>query len=364
MQSGQWDVMVVGAGLSGLVCASALSKAGLRVCVVEKARGTGGRMSSKRLTIKDKNISFDLGAPYIQASHSEFEAWLDDLENDGVLRSMTVNRNRQAECAWVAPSRNSQLTRYLSKDLDVFFGEKASDLSYKNGLWTLETQSQLNAPQPQSAQLSKAFAQAPHVVFSAPAEQTLQLLPENHGAVSWLTNIESEPVFVSTFVVKDLSEDISEKVNSIQHLDGIDSVVLEHSKPERDHLGYQVIKVQSSPQWALAFLDFDSDQIAIMLRRRLENGLDYPLDVVASHTHRWLYSQYPNPIQNTKGFLSFHDGLHVCGDFFDLSDYGTERAYLSGHKLSSHLLDSGLNDQGLLRGILEQSEPLTSRQAL
>ena len=43
------NVVVVGAGISGCVCAWRLAKSGHDVTLVEKGRGVGGRMSTRRM---------------------------------------------------------------------------------------------------------------------------------------------------------------------------------------------------------------------------------------------------------------------------------------------------------------------------
>ena len=43
------NVVVVGAGISGSVCAWRLAKSGHKVTLVEKGRGVGGRMSTRRM---------------------------------------------------------------------------------------------------------------------------------------------------------------------------------------------------------------------------------------------------------------------------------------------------------------------------
>lgn len=53
------DVLVLGAGVSGLVAALALQRVGLRVCVIDKGRGVGGRLATRRIG----DATFDHGAP-------------------------------------------------------------------------------------------------------------------------------------------------------------------------------------------------------------------------------------------------------------------------------------------------------------
>lgn len=53
------DVLVIGAGVSGLVAAIALQRAGRRVCVADKGRGVGGRLATRRI----EDATFDHGSP-------------------------------------------------------------------------------------------------------------------------------------------------------------------------------------------------------------------------------------------------------------------------------------------------------------
>src|SRR5262245_22556425 len=57
----QYDVVIIGSGMGGLVCANLLSMEGLRVCVVEKNKQFGGCLQT---FVRDKVI-FDSGVHYI-----------------------------------------------------------------------------------------------------------------------------------------------------------------------------------------------------------------------------------------------------------------------------------------------------------
>ena len=57
----QFDVVIIGSGMGGLVCGNLLSQEGLRVCIVEKNRQFGGCLQT---FVRDKVI-FDSGVHYI-----------------------------------------------------------------------------------------------------------------------------------------------------------------------------------------------------------------------------------------------------------------------------------------------------------
>ena len=44
-----FDVAVIGAGMAGLTCAQALCQSDQNVIVLDKSRGVGGRMATRRL---------------------------------------------------------------------------------------------------------------------------------------------------------------------------------------------------------------------------------------------------------------------------------------------------------------------------
>lgn len=74
MQSEMYDVVIVGSGLGGLLCANILSNEGYKVCVLEKNRQLGGSLQT---FVRDRCI-FDTGVHYVgglekgQALHKIF----------------------------------------------------------------------------------------------------------------------------------------------------------------------------------------------------------------------------------------------------------------------------------------------------
>ena len=51
------DIVIIGAGMSGIACARALRKAGVPVRLIDKGRGIGGRVATRRVAITDNSFT-------------------------------------------------------------------------------------------------------------------------------------------------------------------------------------------------------------------------------------------------------------------------------------------------------------------
>ena len=74
-------IVVIGAGISGCVCAYLLSKAGHKVTLIEKGRGVGGRMSTRRMN----GARIDHGAQFFTVRDSRMEKLLELWKLRGVV---------------------------------------------------------------------------------------------------------------------------------------------------------------------------------------------------------------------------------------------------------------------------------------
>jgi len=371
------DLIVIGAGVSGLTFAKELQLSGSDICVFEKARGTGGRLGSKRIilppsqaTETDLSASFDLGASFFTANTEEFSGYLKTLMQQGVVAKTGEQGNR-----YVAVPRNSMLTRHLSKGVEVSFSTKITRIEHKDGKWFLfgEPQKDTRQPQSQPAPTSSdssnkglpedVIACCKHLILSAPAEQTRQLLPSGHAALPQFGDIKSDPVHVSCliFAAGTLTSNHLKKLHNYSD-DIVENITLEHTKPDRKQKGYQIIKLTTTTHWSQQNIEKSNSEIENILLHFLHDLLNTSstqnVDIVDQYTHRWLYSQYSELINDTKGYLSFSDNLHIVGDYFDMDSVtvekesrrsmeGVERAFISAQRLATYLRESGYMNRTL-----------------
>jgi renalase len=363
------EIVIIGAGMSGLVAATKLSTSGFEVTVFEKARGTGGRIGSKRVNFPsdtavqlEKTITFDLGASSFGPVSEEFSLYLSRLVELGIVTENNHNR-------FVGTPRNSMVTRYLSENISVHFGQKITRVENKDGNWHIFAHTQQDKRQPQvnnSTDLAVTTSQhecpldvligtCEHLILAVPAEQANELLGASHEAHEHLCNIKSAPSFVSTFIVPNVSLEDLTALSSYS-----DSVVaevsLEHDKANRESYDCKVIKLTTTSEWAAEHIDDGNARVGELLLAQLNGFLDKPCaKVLNQYTHRWLYSQYDQLIPAE--YLTYQNNVHIVGDYFNprfTSSSGThitkmaegvERAFLSAAHLTKKLLHDRLVDK-------------------
>jgi predicted NAD/FAD-dependent oxidoreductase len=335
----QAEVVVIGAGLSGLTFANRLALNGHDVICLEKARGTGGRLSSKRMfTDNNGTLAFDLGASAFRVQSASFQSFLTQQNH-----VVDVDNNQ-----FVPVSRSSALTRFLAQGIRLEVSTKIIRIERYGNTW--RTFERLNNQE-------VLCSESQFLVLAIPPEQAYQLLPDVHSYKTYLGDVTSQPQWVSIFLIsnEDFNESVLNKQSKIQlqfESDDVKQVVVESLKPGRSkpESGY-LVKIEASPIWSQSRTDLDPQSIQDMQWNILA-GLLWPEDhycckkYLESFTHRWLYSLPQESALSqslydlNKYSLAFKDELALCGDYLAIRDQieGVESAFLSGNELAEDFL--------------------------
>ena len=296
-------IAIIGAGVSGGFLARALTQAGMTVEVYEKARGPGGRTATRRFSLDGTDYFIDHGAQYIDVDSVEFQSFIDEMKEAGVVASC-------GDTNVATPNMNS-LAKHLFKDIKVYSAYEVTNVDEIKAKYDL-------------------------VISTAPPKQTAAIFQGYENFAS-LAQIEMKPHFALMLITESDydfgfeqlgNEDFKVK-ESILNWIGICT-----TKPGRDK-GYQSIVMHTDFQWTQANLDKNRDEILELALEELEKitGFKDPNPIYKAH-HRWLYGRTLEPLG--KEFIyDEENNLACCGDYM-LGD-NIEAAFLSASALAAKI---------------------------
>jgi len=327
MTNSRFDVVVIGAGWAGLSAASALDQQGLRVCVVEKSRGPGGRSATRR----QGTWLFDHGAQYFTAKTKSFQQALDAWAEQGLVgpweASIEVFGPRPSLLEksvengpitrWVGVPGNNAVLKSMACSLLVHYGHRVTDLRRQKDHWVIELVSD-NGPQ----QLM-----ASKLVITAPPAQAADLLGPDHRLWNVLHRHPMNPTW-ALMVGFDDSAPIDPMAGFV-NTGPVGWFCSQGSKPQRPADAWVI---HATPQWSSDFLEKDADWVAAKLLQAWQECVG-PIvqkpSLVAAH--RWRFAQSPKPLDS--GCLQdADDQVWVAGDW--CCGNRVEGAWLSGQAVA------------------------------
>lgn len=147
------DVLIIGAGPGSLTLANYLAKKNTSYLIVEKSRGVGGRVATRRIN----DIKFDHGAPFLE-QHKELLELIDQI---GHSKIQTSNSGLFTEDGMTS------LFKKMSESLNIKKETKIIRLEKNTFNWTAIS----DADEKFNAKI---------LVNTAPLPQALQLLKDSH----------------------------------------------------------------------------------------------------------------------------------------------------------------------------------------
>lgn len=173
------DVLIVGAGMSGLSAGTALQNSGRKVLMIDKSRGVGGRMATRR----NGGATYDHGAQFITTRDQRFAKVIENARLAGAATEWCHGFTAEADghTRWRGEPGMSSLAKHLAVGLEIVQEKEVTALRRMSDHWTASfTDGEvwsasaviLTAPVPQSL----ALLQAGGVVLKPEMEERLSAI--------------------------------------------------------------------------------------------------------------------------------------------------------------------------------------------
>ncbi len=306
------DILVIGGGMAGLSAAQALAAAGRSVTVLDKGRGPGGRMATRRVESQGETLRFDHGAQYFTARDPAFRAVVAAWERDGIAASWPA----AGEEAWVGTPGMNTCVKAMAEALDVRWGVRAERLTRSAGLWQVIAAGQVFT--------------ASTLIVAVPAEQAAVLLADIAPPFAALAaGVASAPCWA---VMASFAERLPLADTFRSDTAPVSWAARNSAKPGRG--GPETWVIHASPARSRKLIDLPKDEVArtILADFFAATGTASTLPMHLD-AHRWLYAQ---PEARKGGEGAHFDaalGLGVAGDW--LQSPRIEGAWLSGRALAA-----------------------------
>ena len=340
------SIAIVGAGLAAITCARTLVQAGHSVTIFEKARGVGGRMSTRNSPFG----TFDHGAQYFTVRDLRFVEALQTTPK--TCRPWSANmvqvldeRGRVAaaglparEPHWVAkPGMNALAKTWAAPLADSILFETRvthveTDAMDKN-LWQLRTVG--------ADESSHVYAGFDAVLLAVPSTQAMDLLatvPKSRrpsaATMTKLGKVTVDPCWTLMLAFPQAVQPglttLGPQWNAARSTHHRSAwLTRESSKPGRGTI--ERWTVQASAAWSKEHLTDSKDRVEGKLIKAFSEVTG--IRAVPSHveSHRWLYAKTGTPLGQSH-IWNAKTGLGLCGDW--CLGHRVENAFVSGLELA------------------------------
>jgi renalase len=170
---GNVDVLIIGAGMAGLCAANRLQGTGKTILMVDKSRGVGGRMATRRFG----GAIFDHGAQFLTAKTSRYLQSMSQWEKQGLVEKWTslARKGREGVVHYKGAPSMTALPKFLKGDLAVELSTRIVSIAAKADGW-------------ESVAENGSKIGSKVVVLTVPVPQALELL--RVGQVALLPEVE------------------------------------------------------------------------------------------------------------------------------------------------------------------------------
>jgi len=324
MQSSQPRIAIIGAGITGLACAHALRIRGHSPTILEKSRGIGGRLATRRA---EDGLTFDHGGQYLTVGTDGFSKFLEPAARSGALRPWYPRGKAGQEdghLVWYAgvPAMNA-LAKPMCADLDIRLGTQVRAIAPEAGLWRLDTDDTSDA------------LHFDIVICTAPAPQTQNLLAFDPGIRDELARVTMAPCWAAMLAFAtplatayDIRRDRSHP---------LEWICRDSSKPGR-HASGDCWVLHAETGWTRERLEAEKEDVARMLTDAFAQtlpGRSLPEPVHAT-AHRWRYARTVTPLGAP--FLASNDRTLFAGGDWCLGP-AAESGFQSGAAIAGAVAD-------------------------
>jgi len=282
-----YDVIIIGAGLSGSFIARKINRSGLNTLLIEKSTTIGGRLSTKAV---GEGIA-DYGCQYLSPKSNDLSNLIEELEKKYIVKKTKINDSNNT---YIAPYGMNKIPQFLSLGINTILNQKVVSLKKTKSNWTVKT----NAYEIKSRS----------IILTMPIDQVNQLIKPFKNTIGELPNPKYESFFTSTFQSnKQISSDIIRSdINAPWICNNSQKGLLNNKN---------IFTINFSNDFSNKLLGLNQDQRHNMINQQLKHMGFNSYSNLSLHFWKYAFSKEQN---NPSHFFDKDEMLGICGDSFSV----------------------------------------------
>lgn len=284
------DILIIGAGLSGLMAAQQLQGSGKRIHILDKGRSVGGRLATRRI---GPGLA-DSGAQFFTVREPAFQRYVDEWQAAGLVYIWSTGWSDGSLIA-AAPTTDGY-PRYASNGGMNALAHHLAAQVRAQGV-TIQTEQSITAIRQQGDGWQATAANGDHyhagtLLLTPPVPQSLALLAA--GAVplmaedrAALERIAYAPCLCGLFW---LEGDITLPAPGALQRPGADLAWLADNQRKGISPGAKMITVHAGPTYSATHYDTPDDELLATFQASLQPFMQGKITCHAAQLKRWRYA--------------------------------------------------------------------------
>lgn len=314
------DVLILGAGLSGLMAARTLMRSDHKVILLDKGHSVGGRLATRRVG----DGLADHGAQFFTVREPEFQGFADQwvkydiayIWSMGWSDGSIADTPRDGHPRYAVRGGMNALAKRLSEGLDCRVNAQVTAVRQGGDGWTVET-----------ADGTAYYAHA--LLMTAPAPQSLALLRAGSAtlpdeAQSALERISYDPCVCGLFWIE--GEVYLPEPGALQRPYAEVAWIADNTRKGISP-NARILTLHGSPAFSRAHYDDTDEKLVNRFRAELASFMKTDATIREAQIKRWRYSQ-PAVLHPDRCLVVREQKLAFAGDAF--GEPRIEGAALSG----------------------------------
>ena len=325
------DVLILGAGISGLTAGRTLAESGKAVKILDKGRGVGGRVATRwKGTRDDIQGRWDHGAQFVTFRSEKLISKLKEWDAWSVLDEWIPSHSDTSLMRHRPLEGMNGFAKALAAPLDIERSQRIVTLNKTEDGWVACSES------------GDTF-EAKQVISTIPTPQVLDLI---HASKWSLSDEEFQMLHLVTYdrclsLLAETAEPVTLDHNGYLRVDsGVLESVISHQ--QKGISSAPTFTANATAAFSLEWYDRDRSTAASVLRAALQELLES--SIVSVQLHGWKFSKASQRIPAP--FVTLSNGCTLAGDAFQAGDDSVapdlhpriESAMLSGLHAGASLL--------------------------